>query len=145
AARIGFQHRCGAEGEQREPQARHRTDEAEPGNQQHLLPALHCLVPKAESTADWVSTVGSTMPSCWPWNTTYSGTPTAPCASRKEVMAGSTLVQSPTRYCASAASSAARKASVASTRFSFALQVTHQSAVMFTNTVLPAARNSSRR
>src|SRR5690606_12506126 len=101
----------------------------------------------ASSTMPLVSTVGSfcPRPSTPGRNTTYSGTPGESYSLRNALISGSTLVQSPCIATVSVRSSNARKASVCSTAFSLTLQVTHQSAVMSTNTPRPSARRLARR
>ncbi|KAG1306719.1 hypothetical protein G6F62_015355 [Rhizopus arrhizus] len=71
-AQAGGQHRC--------PQ------------QRWPLPLHRAVRSSASSTTAWVSRVGSTVGGAPGPYTTYSGTPTALCSSRNEVICGSTLV-----------------------------------------------------
>src|SRR5476651_1782581 len=76
---------------------------------------------------------------------TYSGTPSRPFCRRNVVMAGSWRVQSPFRYATPPAANAARTVSVEIATRSFSKHVTHQAAVMLTNTGRPSAHNAARR
>src|SRR5690606_14941864 len=90
-----------------------------------------------------VSTCGSSSASPPGAYHKYSGTPAAPWAVRKRVIAGSRRVQSPTIATTPAFSNASLCASRSIATLSLTLQVRHQSAVNHTNTGFPDARASA--
>src|SRR5690348_7336182 len=93
-------------------------------------------------TSDAVRTVGSARPSPPPRGyTTYSGTPGEWNDFRYAPISGSTSVQSPFMYTAPVCASRFLKPCVFNTAYSLALQVTHQSAPMSTNTGVSASRS----